>query len=157
MAKRYFLFLWLISFPFYGSGSGAAQEDSSRIRVSVVLVQLNVAVTDGKGNYISGLSPEDFSIAEDKIPEKTATFEEGNEPPRRLIDVGPSGRRWLRTKPKRRSRAHRSFRRSSESYRPVVCRRQCLHSLRHQQLHVPGIRIRAGFYRRFHSLSGRRE
>jgi len=91
VTKRYFLFLWLISFPFYGSGSGTAQEDSSRIRVSVVLVQLNVAVTDGKGNYISGLSPEDFSIAEDKIPEKTATFEEGNEPPRRLIDVGPSG------------------------------------------------------------------
>jgi VWFA-related protein len=54
-------------------------------------VQLNVAVTDGKGNYISGLGPEDFSIVEDKIPEKTATFEEGNEPPRRLTDIIPSG------------------------------------------------------------------
>jgi Ca-activated chloride channel homolog len=91
--KRLFLLLWIISFPFYGGGSGAAQEDSSRIRVSVVLVQLNVAVTDGKGNYISGLNPEDFSIVEDKIPEKTATFEEGNEPPRRLIDVAPGGAR----------------------------------------------------------------
>jgi VWFA-related protein len=57
--------------------------------VSVVLVQLNIAVTDDKGNYISGLRPEDFSITEDKIPEKTATFEEGNGPPRRLIDVVP--------------------------------------------------------------------
>jgi Ca-activated chloride channel homolog len=95
MTKRHFLFLWLISFPFCGSGSGTAQEDASRIRVSVVLVQLNVAVTDGKGNYISGLSPEDFSIAEDKIPEKTATFEEGNEPPRRLIEVGPAGGRTV--------------------------------------------------------------
>src|SRR5271154_5458256 len=91
MTKRVLLFLWIISFPFYSIGSGAAQDDSSRIRVSVVLVQLNVAVTDGKGNYISGLHPEDFSITEDKIPEKTATFEEGNEPPRRLIDVAPGG------------------------------------------------------------------
>src|SRR3984957_20072380 len=93
MAKRLLLFLWIISFPFYSIGSGSAQEDASRIRVSVVLVQLNVAVTDGKGNYISGLSPEDFTIVEDKIPEKTATFEEGNEPPRRLIDLAPGGGR----------------------------------------------------------------
>jgi VWFA-related protein len=47
-------------------------------------VQLSVAVTDRKGNYISGLHPEDFSILEDKISEKTATFEEGNEPIRTL-------------------------------------------------------------------------
>ena len=91
MAKRNFLLVWLLSFSLYGGGYGAAQDDSSRIRVSVVLVQLNVAVTDGKGNYISGLNPEDFTITEDKIPQKTATFEEGNEPPRRLIDVSPSG------------------------------------------------------------------
>jgi Ca-activated chloride channel homolog len=45
---------------------------------------LNVAVTDRKGNYISGLKPEDFIITEDKIPEKIATFEEGNEPTRTL-------------------------------------------------------------------------
>jgi Ca-activated chloride channel family protein len=90
MTKRRLLFFWLLSFLFYDGGYGAAQNDSSRIRVSVVLVQLNVAVTDGKGNYVSGLNPENFSITEDKIPEKTATFEEGNEPPRRLIDVSPS-------------------------------------------------------------------
>jgi VWFA-related protein len=58
--------------------------------VSVVLVQLSVAVTDRKGNYVSGLRPEDFTIVEDKIPEKIATFEEGNEPARKLIDVAPS-------------------------------------------------------------------
>jgi VWFA-related protein len=40
-------------------------------------VQLNVAVTDSKGNYITGLRPEDFAITEDNIPEKIATFEEG--------------------------------------------------------------------------------
>jgi Ca-activated chloride channel homolog len=89
--KKYFLCLCLLAVPFSGGGAGAAaQDDASRIRVSVVLVQLNIAVTDNKGNYISGLGPEDFSITEDKIPEKTATFEEGNGPPRRLMDVGPS-------------------------------------------------------------------
>src|ERR1700679_3725995 len=90
MTKRYFLFLWLSTLPFCGSGGAAAQDDTSRIRVNVVLVQLSVAVTDRKGNYVSGLRPEDFTIVEDKIPEKIATFEEGNEPARKLIEVAPS-------------------------------------------------------------------
>jgi Ca-activated chloride channel homolog len=55
----------------------AAQDQSSRLHVNVVLVQLNVAVTDHKGHYISGLKPDDFVITEDKINEKIATFEEG--------------------------------------------------------------------------------
>jgi Ca-activated chloride channel homolog len=90
MAKKYFVLLWLALAPLSGGGA-AAQDDSLSIHVSVVLVQLNVAVTDRKGNYISGLRPEDFAIVEDKIPQKTATFEEGNEPTRRLIDIGSSG------------------------------------------------------------------
>jgi Ca-activated chloride channel family protein len=57
-----------------------AQDESSRIFVNVVLVQLNVAVTDRKGNYITGLKPENFLVTEDKIPEKVATFEEGGAP-----------------------------------------------------------------------------
>jgi Ca-activated chloride channel homolog len=86
--KKYFLCLCLLAVPFSGGGAGAAaQEDASRIRVSVVLVQLNIAVTDNKGNYISGLKPEDFAISEDKIAEKTATFEEGNGPTHRLMNV----------------------------------------------------------------------
>src|ERR1017187_5047239 len=91
MAKKYLLLLWLGSFPFLGGGSGAAQDDPSSIRVNVVLVQLNVAITDGKGNYVSALRPEDFSVVEDNIPEKIATFEEGNEPTRKLIAVPPNG------------------------------------------------------------------
>jgi Ca-activated chloride channel homolog len=91
MMKRYFLLFCLLAIPFSGGGAGAAaQDDASRIRVSVVLVQLNVAVTDNKGNYITGLKPEDFAITEDKIPEKPATFEEGNGPTRRLMEVVPS-------------------------------------------------------------------
>jgi Ca-activated chloride channel homolog len=56
----------------------AAQDDASHLRMNVVLVQLNVAVTDHKGNYVSGLRPEDFEVTEDKISEKISTFEEGN-------------------------------------------------------------------------------
>jgi VWFA-related protein len=68
------LFLLLATVP-----QLAARDDSSRFRVNVVLVQLSVAVTDSKGNYISGLRPEDFVIQEDNISEKIATFEEGSE------------------------------------------------------------------------------
>jgi Ca-activated chloride channel family protein len=64
----------------------AAQDESSHLRVNVVLVQLNVAVTDHKGHYISGLKPEDFDIIEDKIPEKIATFEEGSASVRSVAD-----------------------------------------------------------------------
>lgn len=63
------------------------------IHVTVNMVQLNVAVTDKKGNYITGLQPKDFAIYEDGIMEKPATFAEGNEPARNLgdlADVGPA-------------------------------------------------------------------
>ncbi len=65
----------------------AAQDESSHLRVNVDLVQLNVAVTDRKGNYIAGLKPQDFVITEDKIPQKIATFEEGNGANRRIVDL----------------------------------------------------------------------
>ena len=93
MAKRYVLISSLCLFlnPFFGAGTGAAaQEGESHIHVRVDLVQLNVAVTDGKGNYITGLRPQDFAISEDNIPQKLATFGEGNEPVRRLVDIAPS-------------------------------------------------------------------
>ena len=56
-----------------------AQEAEPNIRVVVNMVQLNVAVTDKNGNYITGLTPKDFIISEDGIQEKMATFAEGNE------------------------------------------------------------------------------
>jgi Ca-activated chloride channel homolog len=86
--KRFVVSLCGLSILFFGgSARTAGQEDTSPIRVNVVLVQLNVAVTDSKGNYISGLGPENFSVTEDKIPEKIATFEEGGEPLQRLIQT----------------------------------------------------------------------
>src|SRR2546426_10318204 len=88
MAKRYFLFLWFFLGFFPGPGTWTvAQEGKPNIRVVVDVVQLNVAVTDSKGNYVTGLRPQDFVVAEDGIKEKIATFGEGNEPTRRLLDI----------------------------------------------------------------------
>jgi VWFA-related protein len=93
MARRCVLLssLWFFLGPLVGFGTlAAAQEIEPHIRVTVDLVQLNVAVTDNKGNYITGLRPQDFAISEDTIPQKLATFGEGNEPVRRLVDILPS-------------------------------------------------------------------
>jgi VWFA-related protein len=57
------------------------------IRVVVSMVQLNVAVTDEKGNYVTSLKPSDFELTEDAIPQKAATFEEGNEGPQNLLET----------------------------------------------------------------------
>ena len=86
MRRRYFL---LLSFSLVMCSSVGnrtmAQETESHIRVFVNLVQLNVAVTDGKGNYVTGLPPEAFSITEDGLPQTIATFAEGNEDTRTLV------------------------------------------------------------------------
>jgi Ca-activated chloride channel family protein len=93
MAKKNVLFLVFALTLLSGSGDRiAAQESEPNIRVVVDMVQLNVAVTDSKGNYITGLRPSDFAIVEDNIPQKLATFGEGNEPAYRVADVGPDGK-----------------------------------------------------------------
>ena len=88
MDWRRFLLLGLFLGFLLNSGiSVPAQEDEPHIHVIVNMVQLNVAVTDTKGNYITGLRPEDFAVTEDGIKEKIATFAEGNEPARRTGDL----------------------------------------------------------------------
>lgn len=54
--------------------------NSPTLRIDVNLVLLNVAVTDHRGNYVTGLRPSDFVIVEDNISQKIATFGEGNGP-----------------------------------------------------------------------------
>ena len=71
-----------------GTGVPIAGQDNPDIHVVVNMVQLNVAVTDKKGNYVTGLKPSDFVILEDGIVEKTATFAEGNGPARSLSTIG---------------------------------------------------------------------
>jgi Ca-activated chloride channel homolog len=79
------LFLCLVSLSHI-----EGQDDDSAVHVVVNMVQLNVAVTDKKGDYITGLHPGDFVITEDGIPEKLATFAEGDAPARDLqVDDTP--------------------------------------------------------------------
>jgi Ca-activated chloride channel family protein len=94
MAKRYFALLAVVAAGIlaWSATRVAAQQDGTKFRISVDLVQLNVAVTDNKGNYVTDLKPTDFIISEDGINEKIATFEEGNGPTRRLLDVPPSAK-----------------------------------------------------------------
>src|SRR5579862_7476521 len=68
----------------------AAPQNQPDIRVNVEMVQLNVAVTDSKGNYVTGLRPSDFQVAEDGISQKMAMFAVGNEAPRKLADLPSS-------------------------------------------------------------------
>jgi len=94
MARRYFLFFLLLPFVLCGSAAPVpAQETAPNIRVKVELVQLNVAVMDRKGRYVTGLRPSDFMVMEDGIQQKIATFGEGNEATRTLINVpSPDGK-----------------------------------------------------------------
>ena len=82
MTKKSFAVFGSLSCLIYagvGSTQLAPQDDPMRLRMNVVLVQLNVAVTDSHGNYVTGLRPQDFSVTEDNIPQNVSTFEESRE------------------------------------------------------------------------------
>jgi Ca-activated chloride channel family protein len=70
-----------------GNVPGIEAQDNPDFHVVVNMVQLNIAVTDKRGNYVTGLHPKDFAIAEDGIRENAATFAEGNEPARSLVEI----------------------------------------------------------------------
>jgi Ca-activated chloride channel family protein len=92
--KRYFLLLcfFLVLFCSFGAWALAQEPADPHIHVVVDMVQLNVAVTDNKGNYVTSLRPQDFAVTEDGIPQKIANFGEGNEPARRLVEgIPPDG------------------------------------------------------------------
>jgi len=89
MTKRSSRMLVVVLALIYGSGTWSNAQQA-QFQVSVDLVQLNVAVTDSKGNYVTGLKPSDFQISEDTIPEKIAFFGEGNGPARSVADLEQS-------------------------------------------------------------------
>lgn len=101
MVKRFFLCLAVMSTVLSGPITRmAAQEAETSIHVDVNMVQLNVAVMDQKGNYVTGLRPSDFVVTEDGIPQKVAIFGEGNEATRIVSassDAGKAGE--LRSRP----------------------------------------------------------
>ena len=78
--------------PAPDSASVSGIDNDTVFRVNVDMVQLNVAVIDRKGNYVTGLRPSDFEIVEDTIRQKMATFEEGNQEPIMLLNPSqPTG------------------------------------------------------------------
>ena len=82
MTKKSLAVFGSLSCLFYmgvGSTQVTPQDDPMRLRMNVVLVQLNVAVTDSHGNYVTGLRPEDFSVTEDNIAQSVSTFEESRD------------------------------------------------------------------------------
>ena len=87
MVKRYSLVILIFSVLILGANTTGPAQTSPNLHVVVNMVQLNVAVTDKKGNYITGLRPKDFTISEDGIVEKAATFAEGDEAARNLNDI----------------------------------------------------------------------
>ena len=93
MTKKW-LFISIVSTLVWASAAvktASAQEVQPDIHVVVNMVQLNIAVTDNKGNYVSGLHPQDFLVAEDGIVEKVATFGEGDEPAHRVLELADGG------------------------------------------------------------------
>jgi len=73
----------------------AATPDQEKEVVNIRRVRLPITVTDKKGQFISGLTPNDFLILEDKIPQKIDSFtsEENNNLPLYvgvLMDTSPS-------------------------------------------------------------------
>lgn len=92
MLSKFSSFVLMGLIIMFEPGTQATAQSNPDIHVTVNMVQLNVAVTDKKGNYITSLQPKDFAIYEDGILEKPATFAEGNEPARNLgdlVDIGP--------------------------------------------------------------------
>jgi Ca-activated chloride channel homolog len=92
MRGRTLLSALLLLGAFSGAAAWAASQESKpenpeyRVAIAVDMVQLNVAVTDSKGKYVTGLRQSDFAIFEDTIHEQIATFGEENAALRRLAD-----------------------------------------------------------------------
>jgi len=86
--------LVLLSVLFCGAAWMPAKKSANAktvIRRQVNLVQLDVAVTNKKGNYVGGLRPSSFAVYEDGIREKLATFGEESEALQSVINQSPGG------------------------------------------------------------------
>jgi Ca-activated chloride channel homolog len=72
----------------FGAGLWLYAQDQTTFRVKVDMVVLSFTVTDNKGKYVNGLKPKDFRVYEDDIPQKLATFAEGNHAPEQVLENG---------------------------------------------------------------------
>lgn len=90
MIKRFLQICWITGLLLPAGSPSHAQDDQSNkpvVRVNVNLVLLNVAVTDNKGHYVTGLRPSDFEVVEDNIPQSISTFGEGDAPQQTVVQT----------------------------------------------------------------------
>jgi Ca-activated chloride channel homolog len=90
MAKRYVRCVSLAAIVLAALAWPAASvmaQNPPKVRSRVEMVQLNVAVTNKKGGYITGLRPSDFVVSEDGIRQKIAMFAEGDNAPKTLSEL----------------------------------------------------------------------
>lgn len=77
-----------LTLPMLGGPCLLGQEERPTFRVKVDMVVLSFTITDSKGRYVNGLRHTDFKVLEDGIPQRIATFAEGNKPPLQIMDDG---------------------------------------------------------------------
>ncbi|HEX5410228.1 MAG TPA: VWA domain-containing protein [Terriglobia bacterium] len=96
MGQRYVLValfsLGMFMVPAAVAPAQKSNSDVTIVHVTVNMVQLDVAVTDNKGRYVTGLGPGSFEVYEDGIREKIAAFGEENGVPRSVHYSGPGGK-----------------------------------------------------------------
>src|ERR1700732_4543833 len=66
----------------------ALAQDRPVFKVKGDMVVLSFQVTDRKGHYVNALTPNDFRILEDGIPQKLSSFAQGNKPPVQIAEDG---------------------------------------------------------------------
>src|SRR5882672_8205358 len=75
MTTRLVQFLSLVLLlPVNAPAQEGSNAPSSTIKVTTHLVQVDVVVTNGKGEPVPGLTPDEVTILEDGKPQKLASF-----------------------------------------------------------------------------------
>src|SRR5580693_8755202 len=71
------LLVWLLPFNLVGQEKNAQgqQQQPARLRVTTELVLVNVVVRDKKGNPVSNLKQEDFTVFEDGQKQQVLSFD----------------------------------------------------------------------------------
>jgi VWFA-related protein len=84
----------LLVFAWALMSNGAAQtippQEPYRLRVDVSVVQVEVSVTDARGNFVPGFARENFRLLDDGAPQPIIHFAAGEAPARLLVLVETS-------------------------------------------------------------------
>ncbi len=69
------LLVWLLAMNFFAQEAIAAGQQTTRLRVTTAVVLVNVVVRDKKGNPVSNLKQEDFTVFEDGQKQQVLSFD----------------------------------------------------------------------------------